>query len=63
MHNESIRYLIVPCWQGSPDDHWQTHWQNSLPNSTRVEQADWLKPAVKTGWASCNARLPSMTRP
>ncbi len=44
MHNESIRYLIVPGWQGSPDDHWQTHWQNSLPNSTRVEQADWLKP-------------------
>ncbi|WP_024645167.1 alpha/beta hydrolase [Pseudomonas syringae] len=44
MHNESIRYLIVPGWQGSPDDHWQTHWQNSLPNSVRVEQADWLKP-------------------
>ncbi|KPZ06866.1 Uncharacterized protein ALO43_04082 [Pseudomonas tremae] len=44
MHKESIRYLIVPGWQGSPDDHWQTHWQNSLPNSTRVEQADWLKP-------------------
>ena len=44
MHNESIRYLIVPGWQGSPEDHWQTHWQNSLPNSTRVEQADWLKP-------------------
>lgn len=44
MHNESIRYLIVPGWQGSSDDHWQTHWQNSLPNSTRVEQADWLSP-------------------
>ncbi|PHN27813.1 alpha/beta hydrolase [Pseudomonas sp. ICMP 561] len=44
MHNESIRYLIVPGWQGSGDEHWQTHWQNSLPNSTRVEQADWLKP-------------------
>jgi predicted alpha/beta hydrolase family esterase len=44
MHNESIRYLIVPGWQGSADDHWQTHWQNSLPNSVRVEQADWLKP-------------------
>jgi uncharacterized protein len=44
MRNESIRYLIVPGWQGSPDDHWQTHWQNSLPNSARVEQADWLKP-------------------
>jgi predicted alpha/beta hydrolase family esterase len=44
MRNESIRFLIVPGWQGSSDDHWQTHWQNSLPNSSRVEQADWLKP-------------------
>jgi len=44
MGNESIRYLIVPGWQGSSDDHWQTHWQNSLPNSARVEQADWLTP-------------------
>ncbi|MDE1168300.1 MAG: alpha/beta hydrolase [Pseudomonas sp.] len=44
MRNESIRYLIVPGWQGSPQDHWQTHWQDSLPNSTRVEQADWMVP-------------------
>ncbi|MCD7082987.1 alpha/beta hydrolase, partial [Pseudomonas sp. MAFF 311095] len=22
MHSESIRYLIVPGWQGSPEDHW-----------------------------------------
>ncbi|MGV8916656.1 MAG: alpha/beta hydrolase [Pseudomonas sp.] len=44
MRNESIRYLIVPGWQGSPDDHWQTHWQNSLPNGARVEQADWQMP-------------------
>ncbi|WP_296246822.1 alpha/beta hydrolase [Pseudomonas sp. UBA4194] len=44
MRNESIRYLIVPGWQGSSEDHWQSHWQNSLPNSARVEQADWLTP-------------------
>lgn len=44
MRNESIRYLIVPGWQGSPEDHWQSHWQNSLPNSARVEQADWSTP-------------------
>ncbi|MBA1194806.1 alpha/beta hydrolase [Pseudomonas entomophila] len=44
MRNESIRYLIVPGWQGSPDNHWQSHWQRSLPNSLRVEQHDWLTP-------------------
>ncbi|HHJ1295847.1 alpha/beta hydrolase [Pseudomonas sp. P1B16] len=44
MRNESIRYLIVPGWQGSPDNHWQSHWQRTLPNSARVEQLDWLTP-------------------
>ena len=44
MRNESIRYLIVPGWQGSPDNHWQSHWQRTLPNSMRVEQNDWLTP-------------------
>lgn len=44
MRNESIRYLIVPGWQGSPDNHWQSHWQRTLPNSFRVEQEDWLTP-------------------
>jgi len=44
MRNESIRYLIVPGWQGSPEQHWQSHWHATLPNSARVEQADWLTP-------------------
>jgi predicted alpha/beta hydrolase family esterase len=44
MRSQSIRYLILPGWQGSPDNHWQSHWQRSLPNATRVEQADWDQP-------------------
>ena len=44
MRTHTVRYLIVPGWQGSTDEHWQSHWQRSLPNSARVEQADWLKP-------------------
>ncbi len=51
MRSESIRYLIVPGWQGSPDDHWQSHWQRTLPNSSRVEQADWLTPR-RDGWVA-----------
>ncbi len=51
MRSESIRYLIVPGWQGSPDEHWQSHWQRSLPNSQRVEQADWLSPD-RAEWVS-----------
>lgn len=44
MRSEAIRYLILPGWQGSPEEHWQSHWQRSLPNSARVQQADWLNP-------------------
>lgn len=44
MRSESIRYLIVPGWHGSPDDHWQSHWHRTLPNSSRVEQRDWIAP-------------------
>ncbi|MBB1518742.1 RBBP9/YdeN family alpha/beta hydrolase [Aquipseudomonas guryensis] len=44
MRSQSIRYLILPGWQGSPDNHWQSHWLRSLPNASRVEQADWDQP-------------------
>jgi len=44
MRNQATRYLIVPGWQGSAEDHWQSHWQRVLPGSARVEQRDWLQP-------------------
>ncbi|WP_100632968.1 alpha/beta hydrolase [Pseudomonas qingdaonensis] len=63
MRNESIRYLIVPGWQGSPDDHWQTHWQNSLPNSARVEQADWITPRREDWVAALEHAIATDTSP
>lgn len=44
MSSQTIRYLILPGWQGSPDNHWQSHWQQNLPNARRVEQVDWFNP-------------------
>ncbi|AYC30957.1 alpha/beta hydrolase [Pseudomonas cavernae] len=44
MRSQSIRYLILPGWQGSPDEHWQSHWLRSLPNAQWVAQADWQQP-------------------
>lgn len=38
------RYLILPGWQGSGPEHWQTHWQRLLPDARRVEQDDWQRP-------------------
>ena len=63
MRTDSIRYLIVPGWQGSPDDHWQTHWQNSLPNCERVEQADWATPRRQDWVAALGAAVDAADTP
>lgn len=63
MRSESIRYLIVPGWQGSSDAHWQSHWQRTLPNSSRVEQADWLLPQREDWIAELGRCIASDPRP
>lgn len=35
--------LILPGWQGSPPEHWQSRWERSH-GYFRVEQHDWLRP-------------------
>jgi predicted alpha/beta hydrolase family esterase len=37
-------FLIIPGWAGSGPDHWQTHWEQTLPDARRVEMPDWLHP-------------------
>lgn len=63
MRSESIRYLIVPGWHGSPGDHWQSHWQRTLPNSSRVEQRDWLTPRREDWVAALDGCVASDPRP
>lgn len=63
MRNVAIRYLMVPGWQGSADDHWQSHWQRNLPNSSRVEQADWLTPRREDWVAALERSIRADPRP
>ncbi|WP_213878358.1 alpha/beta hydrolase [Pseudomonas sp. dw_358] len=63
MSSESIRYLIVPGWQGSPAEHWQSHWQASLPNGERVEQADWQVPLCQDWVATLEQAVAASTAP
>ena len=63
MRKDSIRYLIVPGWQGSSDDHWQSHWQRSLPNCARVEQADWVTPKRQDWIAALELAVQASTGP
>ncbi|QEY58794.1 alpha/beta hydrolase [Pseudomonas sp. C27(2019)] len=58
-----VRYLIVPGWQGSPAEHWQSHWQQVLPECTRVEQDDWLLPQRQAWIAQLEAQIAADQRP
>lgn len=51
MRRHAVHYLILPGWQGSPAEHWQSHWQRVLPEASRVEQDDWLEP-VRAAWVA-----------
>lgn len=39
-----MQFLIVPGWQGSGPDHWQSHWERELPGAARIEVPDWDAP-------------------
>lgn len=40
---DGLRVLILPGWQGSAPEHWQSHWER-LHLGQRVDQADWQWP-------------------
>jgi len=42
--------LILPGWQGSGAEHWQSRWQ-ALYGDQRVEQHDWMRP-LRGDWIS-----------
>jgi predicted alpha/beta hydrolase family esterase len=44
------RVLILPGWQDSGPDHWQSHWQRQH-GYTRVEQHDWQRP-LRGDWTA-----------
>lgn len=58
-----VRYLIVPGWQGSSAEHWQSHWQQVLPECTRVEQDNWLLPEQQAWVAQLQRQIVADRRP
>lgn len=44
MRSSDVALLIVPGWQGSGPDHWQSRWERKLSTARRVEQADFDRP-------------------
>ena len=54
--------LIIPGWNGSGAEHWQTLWEQKYPRFRRVEQHIWSRPS-RSDWiaqiASDIERAPS----
>lgn len=40
---QAYRVLILPGWQNSDAEHWQSHWESAY-GYLRVEQHDWQRP-------------------
>lgn len=48
--NKPPAILLLPGWQNSGPEHWQSHWQR-LYGDQRVEQHDWLRP-LRGDWTA-----------
>ncbi len=63
MKTSEVDILIVPGWQDSGPDHWQTRWEKNLKTARRVIQDDWDNPQVEA-WGDRIAKFATgATRP
>jgi predicted alpha/beta hydrolase family esterase len=58
MKTSEIDILLVPGWQNSGSDHWQTRWERNLTTARRVIQEDWENPDVDI-WGDRMAKFAS----
>ncbi|HEV7251641.1 MAG TPA: alpha/beta hydrolase [Mesorhizobium sp.] len=63
MKVKDAEILIVPGYQNSGPDHWQTRWQQKLSTARRVEQAEWSKPVREDWTARMAEEVNSSVRP
>lgn len=55
--------LVVPGWQNSGPEHWQSQWQAQQPDWQRVMQRDWLTPQLADWVAALDAAIVAATQP
>lgn len=60
---ESFPVIIVPGLRNSDEFHWQSLWQARLPNSKRIDVADWSTPNLDAWRAGIQAQLNKLDRP
>ncbi|MFG1480284.1 alpha/beta hydrolase [Xanthobacter sp. V4C-4] len=63
MKSSDTTLLIVPGWQGSDADHWQSRWESRLPTARRVEQADFARPDRAAWTTALGAAVAAAEKP
>src|ERR1041385_1385517 len=51
MKISELDILIIPGWDNSGPDHWQTRWEDKMPTARRVQQNSWAYPH-RTHWVA-----------
>lgn len=55
--------LIVPGWQNSGPEHWQSQWQAQQPDWQRVMQHNWLTPQLADWVAALDEAIVAASQP
>lgn len=63
MSHATPRIIIVPGWQNSAAEHWQSLWAQTLSRVERVRQDDWLTPKRENWVRSLEAQILSHPEP
>ncbi|WP_186297578.1 RBBP9/YdeN family alpha/beta hydrolase [Sedimenticola selenatireducens] len=61
--SDPIHYIIVPGYQNSGPDHWQTLWEKRLLNSRRNQPSSWDHPEHDDWVIALNRAVDSTTDP
>jgi predicted alpha/beta hydrolase family esterase len=63
MRTSDVDILIIPGFNGSGPDHWQSRWEANLSTARRVEQFDWDRPRRDEWVARVVEAAAATTRP
>lgn len=55
--------LIVPGLRNSDENHWQSRWEEKLPNSKRIELAEWDTPDLEKWKQGIREQLQTADKP
>ena len=58
-----MQVLLLPGWQNSGPDHWQSRWEAKLSTARRVEQHNWDSPRLEDWTGAIIAAVERAQRP